>query len=78
MKTWCLDTNVKKNGLKVFINNRIHQQDHRWIDTGARSPSGKQQQTNAVPDPDPDADSENDSDADSENDSDADSESDSG
>ena len=33
----------EKNGLKVFINNRIHQQDHhQWEDTGARSPSVKQ------------------------------------
>ena len=58
----------EKNGLKVFIDNRIHQQDHhQWKDTGARSPSVKQQQTNAVPDRDSHADSEND--ANSENDS---------
>ena len=60
----------EKNGLKVFINNRIHQQDHRWKDTGAQSPSVAQHQTHqtkAVPDPDSDTD---DADADPENDSD--------
>ena len=65
----------EKNGLKVFINNRIHQQDHRWKDTGAQSPSVTQHQTHqtkAVPDPDSDTDSDisNDADADCENDSD--------
>ena len=60
----------EKNGLKVFINNRIHLQDHRWRDTGAQSPSVTQHQTEAIPDPDSDADSESDSDANSESDSD--------
>ena len=35
----------EKNGLKVFIYNRIHQQDHCWKDTGAQSPSVTQHQT---------------------------------
>ena len=52
----------EKNGLKVFINNRIHLQDHRWRDTGAQSPSVTQHQTEAIPDPDSDANSESDSD----------------
>lgn len=34
----------EKNGLKVFIDNRVHLQDHDWKDTGARSPSVKQKQ----------------------------------
>ncbi|XP_068733035.1 uncharacterized protein [Montipora capricornis] len=34
-----------KNGLKVFIDNRVHLQDHDWKDTGARSASVKQKQT---------------------------------
>ena len=29
----------EQNGLKVFIDNRIHFQDHQWKDTGARSPA---------------------------------------
>lgn len=33
-----------KNGLKVFIDNRVHLQDHDWKDTGARSPSLKQKE----------------------------------
>ena len=35
----------EKNGLKVFIDNRIYVQDHDWKDTGARSPSVKQKPT---------------------------------
>ncbi|XP_067027126.1 uncharacterized protein [Acropora muricata] len=35
----------EKNGLKVFIDNRVHLQDHDWKDTGARSPSVKQKET---------------------------------
>ncbi len=31
----------EKKGLKVFMDNRIHLQDHKWKDTGARSPSVK-------------------------------------
>lgn len=35
----------EKNGLKVFIDNRIYVEDHDWKDTGARSPSVKQKPT---------------------------------
>ena len=35
----------EKNGLKVFIDNRIHVQDRDWKDTGAMSPSVKQKPT---------------------------------
>ena len=35
----------EQNGLKVLIDNRIHLQDHKWNDTGARSPSVKQSQS---------------------------------
>jgi len=35
----------EKNGLKVFIDNHIHLQDHDWQDTGARSPSVQQKPT---------------------------------
>ena len=35
----------EKNGLKVFIDNRIQVQDHDWKDTGAMSPSVKQKPT---------------------------------
>lgn len=36
----------EKNGLKVFMDNRIHLQDHtNWKDTGARSPSVQQTPT---------------------------------
>ena len=36
----------EKNGLKVFMDNRIHVQDHNnWHDTGARSPSVQQKPT---------------------------------
>ena len=35
----------EKNGLKVFIDNRIHLHDHDWRNTGARSPSVKQKPT---------------------------------
>ena len=35
----------EKNDLKVFIDNRIHVQDHDWKDTGAMSPSVKQKPT---------------------------------
>lgn len=35
----------EKNGLKVFIDNRIHQKDSQWTDTGAMSPSIKQNLT---------------------------------
>ena len=31
----------KQNGLNVFIDNRVHVQDHKWQDTGAKSPSVK-------------------------------------
>ncbi|XP_078374658.1 uncharacterized protein LOC144658177 [Oculina patagonica] len=34
----------EKNGLKVFIDNRVHLQDKKWTDTGARSPSVQQKQ----------------------------------
>ena len=46
LRTWSSGTNVKKNGLKVFMDNRIHVQDHNnWHDTGARSPSVQQKPT---------------------------------
>ena len=32
----------EQNGLKVFIDNRVHLQDRKWTDTGARSPSVQQ------------------------------------
>ena len=35
----------EQNGLKVFIDNRVHLQDHDWQDTGARSASVQQKQT---------------------------------
>ena len=35
----------EKNGLKVFIDNRIHLQDHDWTHTGARSASVQQEMT---------------------------------
>ena len=35
----------EKNGLKVFIDNRIHLQDHVWTHTGARSASVQQKMT---------------------------------
>ena len=39
-----------KNGLKVFIDNRVHLQDRQWKDTGARSPSVQQHQPEAAND----------------------------
>ena len=35
----------EKNGLKVFVDNRVHLQDHRWNDTGAESPSVQRKPT---------------------------------
>jgi len=40
-----LGNKCEKNDLKVFIDNRIHLQDHDWRDTGARSLSVKQKPT---------------------------------
>lgn len=38
----------EQRGLKVFMDNRIHLQDHQWKDTGARSPSVQQRQPEAA------------------------------
>ena len=38
----------EKNDLKVFIDNRIHLQDHKWKDTGARSSSVQQKMNEPV------------------------------
>ena len=40
----------EQNGLKVFINNRVHLRDRNWTDTGARSQSVQQQQPEAAND----------------------------
>jgi len=54
----------EQNGLKVFIDNRIHLQDHKWHDTGARSRSVQQKQPEPAHNNDHDGDDANDDDDD--------------
>ena len=52
----------EQNGLKVFIDNRIHFQDHKWKDTGARCRYVQQKQPESAPDPPPNNDGDDDDD----------------